>query len=174
MFSGSKLSGEIQQAGPVLYAGIGEWKVSDLQGQVIKSLALGSCIAVIALSKKTSATGILHVQLPESAVNKDLAHSRPGLFADTGIPILLNEMKKLGCSPGDLLIKLAGGAQVIDPRNTFNIGKRNYLAIKKILWALRLWPLKEAVGGEKSRTVTVRVGSKEVIIASPGVPELII
>lgn len=150
------------------YVGIGELAVSGGSGSVIKTLALGSCVAVAVFSKKTQVAGLLHVQLPESTINQALAAKRPGAFADTGIPLLLAEIAKLGCSPADLVVKLIGGAQVMDPNNTFNIGKRNYLAVKKVLWANRLFPASEEVGGNISRSVSITVGSNEVLIHTPG------
>ncbi len=150
------------------YVGIGELAVSDSTGAVIKTLALGSCVAVAVFSKKTQAAGLLHVQLPESSINQALAAKRPGAFADTGIPLLLSEMAKLGCKPADLVVKLIGGAQVMDPNNTFNIGKRNYLAVKKVLWAHRLFPATEEVGGNISRSVSLIVGQQEVLVHTPG------
>jgi len=150
------------------YVGIGELAVSDKAGAVIKTLALGSCVAVAVFSKKTQVAGLLHVQLPESSINQALAAKRPGAFADTGIPLLLSEMADLGCKPADLVVKLIGGAQVMDPNNTFNIGKRNYLAVKKVLWANRLFPATEEVGGNVSRSVSLTVGSQEVQVHTPG------
>ena len=35
---------------------------------------------------------------------------------------------------GRMMVRLAGGAQVMDQQGVFNIGKRNYLAARKILW----------------------------------------
>ncbi|MDD3147954.1 MAG: chemotaxis protein CheD [Candidatus Riflebacteria bacterium] len=151
-----------------IYVGIGELATSAETGVVIKTLALGSCVAVAVFSKRSPIAGLLHVQLPESNINKDLAAKRPAAFADTGIPLLLSELAILGCKPPDVVVKLAGGAQVMDPNNTFNIGKRNYLAIKKILWANRLFPAAEEIGGEISRSVTLVVGEKDLLIHTPG------
>lgn len=150
------------------YVGIGELAVSGESGIVIKTLALGSCVAIAAFSKKTQVAGLLHVQLPESSINQALALRLPGAFADTGISLLLAELAKLGCQPADLIVKLIGGAQVMDPNNTFNIGKRNYLAVKKVLWANRLFPSSEEVGGTISRSVSITVGLDGVLIHTPG------
>jgi chemotaxis protein CheD len=156
------------------YIGIGEYAVSGQPGEVLRTLALGPCVGVVVFSKKISVVGLLHVQLPESSINLDLAAKRPAVFADTGIPLFLSEFAKFGCRPAELMVKLVGGAQVMDSKNTFNIGKRNYLAVKKILWANRLWPLKEEVGGTISRSVTIEVGKTDVTISTPGIEERII
>lgn len=151
-----------------IYVGIGELATSGDSGTVIKTLALGSCVAVAVFSRKSSIAGLLHVQLPESSINPAMAAKRPGAFADSGVPTLLAELAKLGCQPHDMVVKLIGGAQVMDPNNTFNIGKRNYLAVKKVLWANRLFPVSEEVGGQISRSVSIIVGQNEVLIHTPG------
>jgi len=153
------------------YVGVGEWAVSNQAAESIKTMALGSCVGVIIFSKIRTAAGLLHVQLPESSINKQLAQTKPGTFADTGIPLMLRKFQELGCAGSELVIKLVGGASVMDPQNTFNIGKRNVLAVRKVLWALKLWPTVEDVGGEFSRTVTVQVGTRKVILSSPGKPD---
>ncbi len=151
----------------IMYVGVGEYAAS--KENTIKTMALGSCVAVIVLDTQNRAVGMLHVALPESSINKKRAAERPGMFADTGIPNLLDEMKKLGyVGQKKLIVKLAGGASIMDPNNTFNIGKRNILAVKKILWRFQLGAIAEDVGGSISRTVSVDINSGKVIISSPG------
>ena len=152
-----------------IYVGVGEYAVSKTPGDVVKTLALGSCVAVIILDPIQRAVGMLHVALPDSSISKRRVSERPGMFADTGIPILLNEMKRLGYNGnGNLIVKLAGGASIMDPNGTFNIGKRNVLAVRKILWNHRLGALAEDVGDSISRTVSLSVDTGRVILSSPG------
>ncbi len=150
------------------FVGIGEFFVSGQSETVIKTMALGPCVAVVVFTKNLKVAGLLHVQLPLSSVNLDLAARRPGVFADTGIPLLLEEFARFGYRPVDLTVKLIGGGQVMDPAGTFNIGKRNCLAVKKILWAYRLYPASEELGGSISRTVSIEVGKTEVLVTTPG------
>ncbi|EKD84150.1 MAG: CheD, stimulates methylation of MCP protein [uncultured bacterium] len=157
-----------------IFVGIGEYAVTCQRDAIVRTLGLGSCVAVALFSKKNLAVGLLHVQLPESRVNQDLAARRPGSFADTGIPLLISEMAKHGCSAADLYVKLIGAAQVMDPNNTFNIGKRNYLAVKKVLWANRLFPVSEEIGGNFSRSVTITMENSNVLIHTPGYEDRVI
>ena len=153
----------------VIYVGVGEYAASKTPGQIVKTLALGSCVAVVILDAKNKSVGLLHVALPESSINKKRAEEKPGMFADTGIPKLLEEMKKLGYDGKNrLIVKLAGGASIMDPNNTFRIGKRNVLAIRKILWRFRLGAIAEDVGGNISRSVAIDMNTGKVIISSPG------
>ncbi|OGR01522.1 MAG: chemotaxis protein CheD [Deltaproteobacteria bacterium RIFOXYD12_FULL_50_9] len=151
--------------------GVGEFAVSNDPDTVIKTFALGSCVAVIFLHKPTRTVGLIHVALPDSSINPDIVKDRPGYFADTGIPVILKKMA-LCTMPGKslsqgMVVKIAGGANVLDTNNTFNVGKRNVLSLKKILWSLGMGPVAEDVGGSFSRTVTVPVGTGKIVLSSP-------
>jgi chemotaxis protein CheD len=152
----------------LMNVGIGEMAVSNASGDLLKTYALGSCLGVIVLAPRLPAAGLLHIALPDSKINQELAQQKPGFFADTGIPGLLQTMAGLGCNRADLVIKLAGGANIADPHLTFEVGRRNLLAARKQLWRYRLGAIAEDVGGEGSRTVTVWVETGRVVIASPG------
>lgn len=152
-----------------VYVGIGEFAASSNGAHMIKTMALGSCVGVMMLDKKSGAAGLLHVALPDSSINKKRAEDKPGSFADTGIPELLKAMKRAGWDGASrLVVKLAGGASIMDPNNTFNIGKRNILAVKKILWGYRLGAIAEDIGGSISRSVSVNVNTQTVTVSSPG------
>ncbi len=150
--------------------GIGDYGSSKVSGEIVKTLALGSCVAVVFLHPKARAVGMIHVALPESKIDPQKGKEKPGYFADTGIPALIDQMKKLGCngSNKDFIVKLVGGACVMDPNNTFNIGKRNIVAIKNILWSLGMGAVAEDTGGHISRTVEVDVDLGKVKVISSG------
>ncbi len=152
--------------------GVGEFAVSKDPDEVIKTFALGSCVAVIFLHKPTRTVGLIHVALPESSISPEIVRDRPGYFADTGIHAILQSMATSTTMPAlslaqGMVVKIAGGANVLDTNNTFNIGKRNVLALKKILWPLGMGPVTEDVGGSISRTVSVSVGSGKIVLSSP-------
>jgi chemotaxis protein CheD len=151
--------------------GVGEFAVSRNPEEVIKTFALGSCVAVIFLHKPTRTVGLIHVALPESSISPEIVRERPGYFADTGIMAILKKMSVItkqgnGLSQG-MLVKIAGGANIMDTNNTFNVGKRNVLSLKKILWSLGMGPMAEDVGGTISRTVSVSVGTGRIVLSSP-------
>jgi chemotaxis protein CheD len=149
--------------------GLGDLYASKTPGVVIKSLGLGSCVGIVAIAPKLRAVGLCHVVLPSSTIDPQKAQEIPGYFADTGITAFFREFQKIGvASPKDLIIKLTGGASVMDPNQTFDIGKRNILATRKALWKHHLAALAEDVGGTFSRTVWVEVDTGRVFIESPG------
>jgi chemotaxis protein CheD len=60
---------------------------------------------------------------------------------------------------------------VMDREGVFNIGKRNYLALRKILWKAGVLVQAEDVGGNDSRTVRLEVGSGRFWLRGPGSAE---
>jgi chemotaxis protein CheD len=58
-----------------------------------------------------------------------------------------------------MVVRAAGGATMMDLENVFDIGRRNYLAMRKILWKAGVLLHGEAVGGVRSRTVRLEIGS---------------
>jgi chemotaxis protein CheD len=101
--------------------------------------------------------GLLHLMLPESSIDREKARRHPYMFADTGIPLLFHSAYRQGAEKARMTVCLAGGAQVMDDQGLFNIGKRNYLAARKILWKAGVLISGEAVGGSQSRTVRLEV-----------------
>lgn len=146
--------------------GIGEWAVSNAGEDILKTYALGSCVAVLIYDSKVRVAGLIHVALPESSVDPERARAQPGYFADTGLPQMIEEMKKLGATRANVWVKLAGGASVMDPGNFFDIGKRNILAVKRVLWKSSLGPVAEDTGGTISRTVSFTVADGVVALSS--------
>ncbi len=150
----------------ILTVGIGEWVVSTSKDDIIKTYALGSCVAVIIYDSKVNVGGLIHVALPDSSIDAERAKNQPGYFADSGLPRMIEEMKSHGASRSGVWVKLAGGASVMDANGFFDIGKRNVLAVKKILWKSSLGPIAEDTGGNNSRTVTFNVSDGGVILSS--------
>ena len=95
---------------------------------------------------------MLHYMLPESSISPAKAGENPFMFADTGIPRLFRQAYDCGAEKRRIIVRIAGGAQVMDKEGVFNIGKRNYLALRKILWKAGVLLQGEEVGGNLSRT----------------------
>jgi len=152
--------------------GVGDYGASNNPQDDIKTFALGSCVSVIFLDPQTRSIGMAHIALPDSTINKAKATEKPGYFADTAIPALLAQMAKLGCDKcgKGIKVKLCGGANVMDTNDTFQIGKRNALAIKKILWSYGMGAIAEDLGGNYSRTVSISVAAGQITLSSPGKP----
>lgn len=147
----------------VITVGIADCQVSKDSESWLVTHALGSCIAVAIHDPAAKVAGLLHFMLPESGIDKERAHTRPFMFADTGIPELFHSAYALGADKKRLSVRIVGGAQVADPNGVFNIGKRNYLACRKILWAAGVMIHGESVGGTISRTVRLEVSTGNLL-----------
>jgi chemotaxis protein CheD len=154
-----------------LVVGISDCKVTRDADAVLVTYALGSCIAVAMHDPLTKVSGMLHYMLPESAIDSRKAEQNPFMFADTGIPRLIDELRVAGGDGKRMVVRLTGGAQVLDSQGVFQIGKRNYLAARKILWKAGILVAAEAVGGEVSRTTRLEVGSGRVWVREGGAIE---
>jgi len=143
-------------------------RVADVPGQVLTTYALGSCIGLVVHDPKANVGGLLHFMLPDSGIDPARGRENPFIFADTGIPLLLDQVCQKGASKQRLIIHAAGGAQMMDRENVFEIGKRNYLAMRKILWKKGILVHAEAIGGANSRTVRLQIGSGRVWLQEAG------
>ena len=148
--------------------GIGEFLVSNDGKDILKTYALGSCVAVLMYDKVHKVAGMIHIALPDSKVNPKKAETRPAFFADTGLPLFIQEMKKKGAEKKSTWIKLAGGSNIMDEGKTFDIGRRNAIAIKRYLWKNGLGVIKEDIGGNISRTVSIEVATGQVLVSNYG------
>ena len=148
--------------------GVGDGEVSRDPDVVLMTYALGSCIAVMIHDPVARVCGMVHYMLPDSSQSATRAQERPWMFADTGIPLLLSSAMELGANKRRLTIFAAGGAQMMDATGVFNIGKRNCLALRKVLWKAGLIAHVEETGGELARTIRMEVGTGRVWLNEPG------
>jgi len=151
--------------------GVADCRVSRDPDSVLVTYALGSCIAVMIHDPVTKVGGLLHFMLPESGPHRAKAEENPFMFADSGIPLLFHSAYDLGAEKRRLVVTVAGGAQIMDPNGTFNIGKRNHLAMRKIFWKAGVLVHAEDVGGSNSRTVRLEVGTGRVLMPGAGAKE---
>ena len=144
--------------------GISDCRISGNAEDSLVTYALGSCIAIAIHDPAAGVGGLLHYMLPESSLHKERSAENPYMFADSGVPLLFREAYQRGADKKRLIVSVAGGAQVMEDGEVFNIGKRNYLALKKILWKAGVMIHAEAVGGTVSRTVRLEVGSGRMLL----------
>jgi chemotaxis protein CheD len=148
-----------------LIAGVGDIVVSNCQDDLLKTYALGSCVALIVYVPEVPFAALAHVALPDSSANRKRAFRKPGYFADTAVSELIAILKGMGVQKNNQVwVKLVGGANILDTNRNFYIGKRNVLAIKKHLWKYHLGAIAEDVGADLSRTVSVQVKDGKVLV----------
>ncbi len=151
-----------------IVVGMSDCRVVDAPGQALVTYALGSCIGLAVYDPEAGVGGLLHFMLPDSAIDPARGRANPCRFADTGVPLLIEKVSRLGASKRRLLAAAAGAALIMDPGRVFDIGRRNYLALRKVLWKSGLLLSAEAIGGECSRTMRLEIGSGRLWIQENG------
>ena len=147
---------------------VSDAKVSNNTNDVLVTYSLGSCIGICLYDAAIHAGGMLHYQLPDSKMDEQRAKEIPLMFADTGMKILIEKLLPLGVSKKRMQIKIAGGAKMDTGPKGFDIGKRNYLAIRKILWKNGMFIDAEDVGGFSPRTLYMSIADGAVTIRTSG------
>ncbi|MBN1546249.1 MAG: chemotaxis protein CheD [Syntrophaceae bacterium] len=146
--------------------GISDLKVSNNPGDVLVTFALGSCIAVAIYDPVVKAGGLLHYMLPDSTLDLKKAQQQPGMFADTGVPLLFKSCYRLGAEKKRMIVKVAGGASILDDTNFFRIGQKNITALRKIFWKNNVMIEAEDTGSNYNRTVRLDLSNGKFLVKS--------
>ncbi|WP_073478661.1 chemotaxis protein CheD [Desulfatibacillum alkenivorans] len=147
---------------------ISDLKVSNNPDVTLVTYSLGSCIGLAVWDPEVRVGGMLHYMLPDSSISQEKAKANPAMFADTGIPALFKACYKLGAQKQRMIVKVAGGAQLMDESGFFNIGKRNYAALRKMFWRNKVMVAAEDIGGMVNRTIRLNIGTGELIMKVSG------
>jgi chemotaxis protein CheD len=132
--------------------GIGEYRVGSFP---MMTIGLGSCVGLTLYDDSLRVGAMVHIMLPESAGRKD----RPGKYADTAIPTLLDDLAALGSRRRSLVARMAGGACMFEYFGAnLNIGERNVQKIREMLSEHQIRIAAEDVGGKVGRSVTFLPG----------------
>jgi chemotaxis protein CheD len=139
------------------------------------TVGLGSCVGIALYDPLNKVGGLAHILLSNSQDfrnNNSFSHAK---FADTAIPMLINEMERLGGKKNRLLAKIAGGSSLFSFQKTkFSIGENNIFMVKRVLQTMSL-PLKgEDVGGVHGRTMRFFVETGKVVISTVGRDEKVL
>jgi chemotaxis protein CheD len=151
-----------------LVVGISDLKVSNNPDDCLVTYALGSCIAVAVYDPIVRVGGLLHYMLPDSTLDADKAREHPGMFADTGITLLFKSCYRFGAEKKRMIIKIAGGARIMDDTNYFRIGQKNITALRKIFWRNNVLIDAEDVGENFNRTVRLEVSTGRFLVKGLG------
>lgn len=147
---------------------VADW-AAERGDRVLVTLGLGSCVAIMLHDPERGAGAMAHVLLPSRSLARDATN--PAKFPDSAVPLLVERLKGLGAEPRRLVAKLAGGAsmfsQLMTP-GTIQMGERNIVAARNALRAASIPIVREAVGGERGRSVRFHVKDGRVEIRSVG------
>lgn len=155
--------------------GVADMAVSSTSGERIITYALGSCLGIVVFDPLVSVAGMLHVQLPSGTIDEEKMRNRPAMFVDSGVPLLFKECYKLGAKKERMIVKVAGGSHAgSEAEDRFQIGKRNLLALRKLLWKNGVLIHAQDTGGMHcSRTMWVDVATGDVTLKINGIESLL-
>ena len=140
-------------------------RISGTLGDMLITYALGSCLGVTIYDPIVQVGGLLHVMLPESSIDLEKATVNPYMFVDTGVPRLFREAYKAGAQKDRLVVKVAGCASMhAEETDRFQIGKRNELMLRKLLWKNGVMMEATDLGGQVARTMSLEIGSGVVVL----------
>ncbi len=145
------------------FVDIGDMKIASLPNTLV-TLALGSCIGIAAYDSLSKIGAILHLMLPEAKVNPKNAEQKPFVYADSGIDKMIDSLVRAGAKKNRLMVKIAGGANIMDPNGMFDIGKRNFLAAKRQLWKHNILVKSSSVGGGRGRSLKLDLNDGSVYV----------
>ncbi|MCL4560658.1 MAG: chemotaxis protein CheD [Chloroflexi bacterium] len=150
---------------------LGEIAVSRKPSDILIAYGLGSCLGIGIYDPDHRVGGLLHAVLPQKLNGNDPFSPK---YVDTGILNLIDQMVKSGASTANLIIRMAGGANMLavaELAKTFDIGSRNINSARKTFEQLNLHLAAEDVGGNIGRTVKLYLSNGRMTVRSIGSPE---
>jgi len=148
--------------------GISEMAVSNQVADLLVTYSLGSCVGLALYDPAAQIGGLIHCMLPLSKTDVAKAQSKPAMFVDTGVPLLLQTIFDMGAERRRIVAKVAGASCLLDDKGLFKIGERNYTVLRKILWKNNILIASESVGGTIARTLSLHMDTGRTTIKSGG------
>jgi len=153
--------------------GLGEVAVSQNRDEILVAFGLGSCVGIGAYDPVKGIAGLLHAVLPEPLNGSDLTSTK---YVGNGINKLFDEMIKKGAVRDRLIIRMAGGANMLTSpglSKTFDIGTRNIAMAQSVLETQKMKVVSQNVGGNIGRTFRVYVADGKMTIRMIGEKETV-
>ncbi|NJE61484.1 chemotaxis protein CheD [Thermococcus sp. 21S7] len=141
--------------------GIGDYAAKRRTG-LISTYGLGSCVGITLYDPVAKVGGLLHALLPEASYYGN--RGNPAKYVDTGLQLLIKDIRKLGGNPRRLEAKLFGGAHMFTnvTSEKLQIGQRNVEVAKRELKKLGIRLKAEDTGGKGGRTIYLDVSNGKV------------
>jgi chemotaxis protein CheD len=150
--------------------GVADMQISVDPADLLITYALGSCLGITVHDAVAGVGGLLHVMLPDSSIDSRKARENPLMFVDLGVPILFRRAYAAGARKERLVVKVAGGATAAPSaeQDRFQIGRRNFVKLRELFWKNGVMVAGQDVGGSASRTLSLNVGTGEVLLKADG------
>ena len=137
----------------IIYAMTGEVKAGN-KNTILKSSAIGSCIAITAYNKQNQIGALAHIMLPGKAPeNRNIKKTR---YASNAIDELINILELNGVNNNEIEVCIAGGANVLKRKDDY-IGQDIIKSVEEILKKRKINIMARSLGGSQRRSVSLDV-----------------
>jgi chemotaxis protein CheD len=160
--------------GESISVGMAEIGIAFGPNDVLIARGVGSCVIVCAWDPKTGVGAMAHVVQPRDPAATVTGNVR---YADQAVPVLLEQLQTAGAERRRLVIKLAGGASLLQQtrRNGEEpLGTQNVRAVEAALLRYALVARGSSVGGTFGRTVTLELATGRLRVRTLGQGETVI
>jgi chemotaxis protein CheD len=159
----------VPAVGNDIKVGMGDIAVSRAP-DLLSIIGLGSCVGVAFYYPKERIGGLAHIMLPDSTRSRNTTSREK--FADTGLAIMLDRIKKAGAEPMWMTARLIGGASMFKTSggsgtpgtSMFNIGENNVNACREFLKKERIKITGEEVMGSTGRTMRFDLATGKIYV----------
>jgi chemotaxis protein CheD len=153
-----------------IVVGLGEIKLSNSATDVLVAYGLGSCLGISMYDPVAHIAGMVHAVLPSCDTEGEKTEAC-AKYVCCGIDVLLQKMTQAGAARNRLVVRMAGGANMLSTTNfsdVMNIGQRNIESARRKLSELKFSVAGEEVGGNTGRTVRFYVADGRMAIRMMG------
>jgi len=140
---------------------LGEISVVQRGDDVLVAQGLGSCVGIAAYDPVQKIAAVAHVMLPEAPpflADGAAGPDQPARYAAQAVDAIVTAVEQRGGQARSLVIKIAGGAQVLrlaGKEDRLKIGLRNIAAVHAALARQGLRVVAEDTGGNSGRTLSL-------------------
>lgn len=135
----------------------GEVKVSA-ESVVLRAMAIGSCVVVVAFDRGKKIGGLAHIMLPGRS--PEIKSEDKTKYTEDAIDELLGKLRNLSVKREDLEISLVGGADLLGENN---ISEQIADSVLNYLEKLRIVVQRKCLGGIQRRSVSLDIGSGKIL-----------
>ncbi len=143
-----------------IIVGMADFKISAAPTTITTNL--GSCIGLCLYSLRKKVGGLVHIMLSDSKKCSADTEIKAAKFADTGIPLLISELRaNHDVVTSELEAKIFGGAKMLK-RTTEDIGADNETAVRSILKESSIKVVRSKTGGDKGYQIDFNLSTGRV------------
>ena len=127
-------------------------------------VVVGSCIGLALYHARQGVGALGHIVLPKSNGRS----AKPGKFADTAIPYMIDQLNQKGANTAGLVAKISGGSSMFGGNGPLQIGRDNADAVRELLAKHGVTIIAEHLGGSKGRRLTFDCSTGDVLVEIVG------